>query len=106
MNKIFLVLGKTGEYEDTKEWLVCAYSNVIKAKLHVKRLNDCALLIKVHQNNFYKFVNKEKSINIIKQLDSHIHHIDDNGVIYSYTEIDLLGVVPKIDMIDTTEDPK
>jgi hypothetical protein len=35
---IWIVYGKTGEYDDSRDWLVCAFSTKALAK---KRLNAC-----------------------------------------------------------------
>jgi len=37
---IFLVMGATGEYEDYKEWAVCAYRNVEAAQEHAKKAEE------------------------------------------------------------------
>jgi hypothetical protein len=107
MDRIFLILGHTGEYEDYAQWVVCAYNNIIKTKLHVKRLNDLAVKLKIHSENYNisKILDKDVKlkIDIMRKLDSHIHSIDFNGVYYSFVEIDLFKKVPKVNDEDGVE---
>jgi hypothetical protein len=37
---IFLVIGETGEYEDRREWVVCAYRNYEQAYQHAKMADE------------------------------------------------------------------
>ena len=37
MRKIYAVIGHTGQYEDNREWIVCAYPNQDSAEGHAQR---------------------------------------------------------------------
>lgn len=40
--KIYVVMGSTGEYSDRTEWSVCAYADKALAEQHVQMADACA----------------------------------------------------------------
>ncbi len=85
MQIVWLIVGRTGEYDDCLQWNVVAYTYKEAAEIHVKKLNE--LTAKPYFNSLESLSKIEDKIRT-SQLDSKCR-IDYTGTVYSIQEIQL-----------------
>lgn len=60
--KIFIVMGRTGEYSDSREWVVCAFVSEAEAKDYVDKCSKMADELMVRRGSRYSY-NFEPDLN-------------------------------------------
>lgn len=91
MNKIYIVLFYTGEYEDASEQSVCAFSSEEKAKDYCDRFNRYLLKHNLHMNqfNFGERINDTDTKVNPFIFDDKAYRVDYTGGNVMYYELEL-----------------
>jgi hypothetical protein len=94
MNKIYIVSGHTGCYDDRNEWNVYAFTDEGKAKEYQNKLQDLANQIYSYIDDtltYYYDINWEKNEKCLEllKLDNRASLMDYNGLTYHIDEVDL-----------------
>ena len=77
MKLIWIVYGQTGEYDDSREWTVCAYEEESLARIHAAQATVFAQkLMSLYRGNRWDI---PKGAN---PYDTHMQ-VDTNGILYS-----------------------
>jgi hypothetical protein len=82
--KIFIAEGRTGEWEDRRDWPLRAFRKEAKAKEFVDDLNEKARDIGVRFSR-----GTESDLEEMKRFDPQLQSIDSDGIEYYYYSLDL-----------------
>lgn len=92
METLYVVFGKTGEYDSYREWEVCAYTDNASADAHVEALNARLRLLDLfsdRDNDIVQWYEKEQQAKgEMKDLDPHFQ-LDYTGVDYDMFELNV-----------------
>lgn len=84
MQKIYLVIGSTGEYSDHTQWTVCAYGDQVQAELHAAALRKAVDGL----NGHWEPEERARIEAIRRTLDGGCN-VDCTGAFYGVEEVDL-----------------
>lgn len=92
MDKVFVVVGQTGEYSDRDEWFVCAYADELMAQEHVR-------LAGARANEIFAASEKDEHPwevrgNSVNEYDPDANRMDYTGTTYYVAGVDVLTAIP------------
>lgn len=85
--KIWVLIGNTGEYDSSTEWMVCAFYSKRSANTHLRKAQQRATEIK----RYYRFISGHRDNPKYQNEFDPGMAMDSSGTNYSLVQIELRG---------------